>query len=346
MWPKKGDAMAHTIWTGSVSFGLVNIPVGMYSATEEHTVRFHQFEAGTSDRVRNLRVNEKSGKEVDYANIVKGYDLGGGESVIVTKEELAAASPERSSTIEISDFVELSDINPIFYRSTYYLAPKGEASVKPYRLLLEAMAKTNMAGISLFVMRNKEYLCVVRADRDILVLETLYFADEIRDPIDVLGDLPEAKPSTPKELNMAVELVNALSGAWDPEAYKDTYQEEVKALIARKQKGEDVVVHAEATKGAPIVDLMDALKQSVERSRGKGDADPGKTGSGSPKAGRSASKAKSPTVAAKTAGSGRTSRPVNKAAKPSAARKPATRKPAARRPASTSRAATPRRKAS
>ena len=240
--------MAHSIWTGSVSFGLVNIPVGMYSATEEHTVRFHQFEAGTSDRVRNLRVNERSGKEVDYANIVKGYDLGG-ESVIVTKEELAAASPERSSTIEISDFVELNEIDPIFYRSSYYLAPKGEAAVKPYRLLLQAMAKTNMAGISMFVMRNKEYLCVVRADRDILVLETLYFADEIRDPIDVLGDLPDTKPATPRELDMAVELVNALSGPWDPEAYHDTYQEEVKALIARKQKGEDVVVHAGGEQG-------------------------------------------------------------------------------------------------
>ncbi len=339
--------MAHSIWTGSVSFGLVNIPVGMYSATEEHTVRFHQFEAGTSDRVRNLRVNERSGKEVAYADIVKGYDLGG-ESVIVTKEELAAASPERSSTIEISDFVELSEINPIFYRSTYYLAPKGEAAVKPYRLLLQAMAKTNMAGVSLFVMRNKEYLCVVRADRDILVLETMYFADEIRDPIDVLGDLPEAKPSTPKELDMAVELVNALSGDWDPEAYHDTYQEEVKALIARKQKGEDVVVHAEVSKGAPIVDLMDALKQSVDQSRGKGKAGTAGSanGSGSPKAGRSASKSKSPTVAAKSATSNRTSRPVNKAAKPTATRKPATRKPSSRKPASSARSGTPRRKAS
>ena len=332
--------MAHTIWTGSVSFGLVNIPVGMYSATEEHTVRFHQYEAGTGDRVRNLRVNERSGKEVDYADIVKGYDLGS-ESVIVTKEELAAASPERSSTIEISDFVELSEINPIFYRSTYYLAPKGEAAVKPYRLLLQAMAKTNMAGISMFVMRNKEYLCVVRADRDILVLETLYFADEIRSPVDVLGDLPDTKPSTPKELTMAVELVNALSGTWDPESYHDTYQEEVKALIARKQKGEDVVVHAEVTKGAPIVDLMDALKQSVDMSRGKGKTGAGSNGSGSPKGGRSASKTKRPTVAAKTSVASRTSRPVNKATKPSTARKPA-----ARKPASSSRTGTPRRKAS
>ncbi|HWD51593.1 MAG TPA: Ku protein [Acidimicrobiales bacterium] len=337
--------MAHTIWTGSVSFGLVNIPVGMYSATEEHTVRFHQYEAGTAARVRNLRVNEQTGKEVDYANIVKGYDLGG-ESVIVTKEELAAASPERSSTIEISDFVELSEINPIFYRSTYYLAPKGEAAVKPYRLLLQAMAKTNMAGISMFVMRNKEYLCVVRADRDIMVLETLYFADEIRNPIDVLGDLPDTKPASDKELTMAVELVNALSGIWDPESYHDTYQEEVKALIARKQKGEDVVVHAEATKGAPIVDLMDALKQSVDMSRGKGKTGAGSNGSGSPKAGRSASKTKRPTVAAKTSVSNRTSRPVDKATKTSATRKPAARKPAARKPASTRRTGTPRRKAS
>ncbi|HEV3266166.1 MAG TPA: Ku protein [Acidimicrobiales bacterium] len=331
--------MPHSIWTGSVSFGLVNIPVGMYSATEEHTVRFHQFEAGTSDRVRNLRVNERSGKEVAYADIVKGYDLGG-ESVIVTKEELAAASPERSSTIEISDFVELSEINPIFYRSTYYLAPKGEAAVKPYRLLLQAMAKTNMAGVSLFVMRNKEYLCVVRADRDILVLETLYFADEIRDPIDVLGDLPDAKPSTPKELTMAVELVNALSGPWEPEAYQDTYAEEVKALIARKQKGEDVVVHAEVTKGAPIVDLMDALKQSVDRSRGKAKAGSEPAGSGS-----SRSKAKKPTVAAKPAVSGRTSRPVAKAAKRPPAGK-AAGKTAGRKTAAPARAGASRRKAS
>ena len=332
--------MPHSIWTGSVSFGLVNIPVGMYSATEEHTVRFHQFEAGTSDRVRNLRVNERSGKEVAYADIVKGYDLGD-ESVIVTKEELAAASPERSSTIEISDFVELSEINPIFYRSTYYLAPKGEAAVKPYRLLLQAMAKTNMAGVSLFVMRNKEYLCVVRADRDILVLETLYFADEIRDPIDVLGDLPDAKPSTPKELTMAVELVNALSGPWEPETYQDTYAEEVKALIARKQKGEDVVVHAEVTKGAPIVDLMDALKQSVDRSRGKA-----KTGSESAGSGSSRSKGKKPTVAAKPAISNRTSRPVAKAAKRPAAGKAATGKSAGRKAAAPARAGTSRRKAS
>ena len=337
--------MAHSIWTGSVSFGLVNIPVGMYSATEEHTVRFHQFEAGTSDRVRNLRVNERSGKEVDYANIVKGYDLGG-ESVIVTKEELAAASPERSSTIEISDFVELNEIDPIFYRSSYYLAPKGEAAVKPYRLLLQAMAKTNMAGISMFVMRNKEYLCVVRADRDILVLETLYFADEIRDPIDVLGDLPDTKPATPRELDMAVELVNALSGPWDPEAYHDTYQEEVKALISRKQKGEDVVVHAEESKGAPIVDLMDALKQSVDQSRGKRKAGAASNGSGSAKAGRSASKSKSPTVAAKTSVSNRTSRSVNKASKRPTAGKPAARKPAARKPPSSGRVGTSRRKAS
>jgi DNA end-binding protein Ku len=202
------------------------------------------------------------------------------------------------------------------------------------------MAKTNMAGVSLFVMRNKEYLCVVRADRDILVLETLYFADEIRDPIDVLGDLPDAKPSTPKELTMAVELVNALSGPWEPEAYQDTYAEEVKALIARKQKGEDVVVHAEVTKGAPIVDLMDALKQSVDRSRGKAKAGSEPAGSGS-----SRSKAKKPTVAAKPAVSGRTSRPVAKAAKRPPAGK-AAGKTAGRKTAAPARAGASRRKAS
>jgi DNA end-binding protein Ku len=295
----------------------VNIPVGMYSATEDHAIRFHQFEAGTSDRIRYSRVNERSGQEVAFGNIVKGYDLGG-ESVIVTPDELAAAAPQRSSTIEITDFVELTDIDPIYFRTSYYLAPKNEGAAKPYRLLHEAMAKTNKAGVSMFVMRNKEYLSVVRADMGLLVLETLYWADEVREPKEVLGDLPEAKPSTEKELKMAVELVNALSGSWNPDAYHDTYQQDVKALIDRKQKGDDVVVHAEETKGAPIVDLMDALKQSVDRSRGK---------------------AQPKQVAAKPSGSGATSRPTK--AKSSAPKR--TSRPAVK---ATKRTATPKAKAS
>jgi DNA end-binding protein Ku len=313
--------MAHTIWTGSVSFGLVNIPVGMYSATEDHAVRFHQFEAGTSDRIRYSRVNERSGKEVEFSNIVKGYDLGGGESVIVTPEELSAAAPKRSSTIEISDFVDLGDIDPLYFRSSYYLGPKNEAAVKPYRLLHEAMAKTNKAGVSMFVMRNKEYLSVVRADMGILVLETMYFADEVRNPKEVLGEVPDAKASTDKELKMAVELVNALSAPWNPEAYHDTYQRDVKALIERKQHGDDVVVHAEETKGAPIVDLMDALKQSVDRSRGK--AEPKRVA-----AKPSASGATSRPTKAKSSAPKRTSRPAVKAAKRTTTGKAAPARPA------------------
>lgn len=313
--------MPHTIWSGSVSFGLVNIPVGMYSATEDHAVRFHQFEAGTSDRIRYSRVNEQTGKEVEFSNIVKGYDLGGNETVIVTPDELSAAAPQRSSTIEISDFVDLSEIDPLYFRSSYYLGPKNEAAAKPYRLLHEAMAKTNKAGVSIFVMRNKEYLSIVRADMGVLVLETLYFADEVRDAKEVLGDIPDTKASTAKELNMAVELVNALSAPWVPESYQDTYQQDVMALIERKQKGDDVVVHAEETKGAPIVDLMDALKQSVDRSRGK--TEPKRVA-----AKPSSSTTTSRPTKAKSSAPKRTSRPAAKAAtKRATTRKAAPAKP-------------------
>ena len=184
-WVKLG-AVARTIWKGSLSFGLVNVPVGLYPATKDKSIHFNQFEEGTSDRIRYKKVNERTGDEVDSSRIVKGADVGGGDFVILTPEELASAEPERSRTIEITDFVELEEIDPTYYRTTYYLAPEGEAAAKAYALLRQAMREANKIGVATFVMRNKEYLVAIRPDREVLALETMYFADEVLSPADEL----------------------------------------------------------------------------------------------------------------------------------------------------------------
>ena len=182
--------MARAIWSGYINFGLVSVPVGLYSATQEHELDFHQFQSGTSDRIRYKRVNERTGREVDYDKIVKGHDVGGGEYVIVEQEELADIAPGRSRSLEISTFVDLDEIDPIHFQKSYYLAPKDAENASSYALLRDALAKTNRAGIATFVMRGKEYLAAIRADGKVLVLETMFFADEIRDPAKELGDLP------------------------------------------------------------------------------------------------------------------------------------------------------------
>lgn len=257
--------MPRAIWTGSISFGLVSIPVGLYSAIEDHTVHFNQFQRGTADRIRYRRVNERTGEEVDYADIVKGRDVGGGEYVIVEPEELAAIAPGRSRSIDITAFVDLDEIDPIHFQKTYWLAPTGEQYERPYALLLEAMARTNRAGIATFVMRGKEYLTALRADDDVLALETLYFADEVRDPSRL--DLPERKAARGKELDMATGLIESMSAPWRPEDYRDTYSERVEKLIEDKRRGRETVSEAEPPEPTEMADLMAALERSVEAAR-------------------------------------------------------------------------------
>ena len=171
-----------TIWKGALSFGLVNIPVGLYPATSDKSIHFNQFEEGTSDRIRYKKVNERTGEEVPQDHIVRGFDLGGGEYVILTEEELESAEPKKSRQIEISDFVEQADIDPVYFRSSYYLAPEGEGADKAYALLRQAMGDAGRIGIATLVMRNKEYLVAVRPDADALALHTMYFSDEVRVP--------------------------------------------------------------------------------------------------------------------------------------------------------------------
>ena len=262
--------MARAIWTGSIAFGLVSIPVGVYSATDDHTIHFHQFQRGTSDRVRNKRVNERTGREVEFDDIVKGADVGDGEHVVVEPDELDSVAPGRSRSLDISDFVDLDEIDPIYFNRTYWLAPTGEEYARPYALLRQAMNATNRAAIGTFVMRGKEYLAAIRADGDVLALQTLYFADEVRDPAE-LEHVPgkRAKGGRDKELDMATGLIESMSAPWRPEQYRDSYRDRVRKLIEDKRQGREIIVESEPAEPTGMSDLLEALQRSVEAARGR-----------------------------------------------------------------------------
>ena len=262
--------MARAIWTGSVSFGLVNVPVGLYSATEDHDVHFHQFEKGTSSRIRYERVNEDTGDEVAYKDIVKGAEITDGEYVMLTQEELEAVEPGRSRTLDISDFVDAAEIDPIYYQKSYYLAPADDTAKKAYRLLVQAMAKADRIGIATFVMRGKQYLAAIRPAENVLVLETMFFADEVRDPGEELDGLPTRTKVASKDLKMAVSLIESLATSWEPKNYRDTYTERVEQLIDAKKKNREVVVPegTKEEKSGKVVDLLAALQASVDAAKG------------------------------------------------------------------------------
>lgn len=256
--------MPRSIWKGSLSFGLVNVPVGLFPATSDKSIHFNQFEQGTSDRIRYKKVNERTGKEVQQSNIVKGFDLGGGEYVLVTEEELASAEAERSNSIEITDFVDLDAIDPIYYRTTYYLAPEGKASDKPYALLRRAMRESNKVGIATLVMRNKEYLVAVRPEGEMLALETMFFSDEVRPASQEFPSVPSDADLTERELSMANLLIESMETEWDPERFHDTHREKIEALIEEKRLGKTIVTDPDAAPRTNVVDLMDALAASVK----------------------------------------------------------------------------------
>jgi len=309
--------MARTIWKGSLSFGLVNVPVGLYPATQDKAIHFNQLEAGTSDRIRYKKVNERTGKEVEASRIVKGFDLGGGEYVILTDDELAAAEPERSRLIEITDFVDLDEIDPVFYRSTYYLAPEGEAAGKAYALLRQVMRESHKVAIGTLVMRNKEYPVAIRPDDEVLKLETMYFSDEIRSPRRELPDLPDSSEVTDREVQMASLLLESMESDWDPAKYHDTHREKVEALIEAKRQGDEIVTGVESAPATTkVVDLMDVLSASLDSVKAARDSSP------EPATARRRSPAKSATAPAKKAAVRRPT-PIKKAtkAKPAAKRK-------------------------
>jgi DNA end-binding protein Ku len=262
--------MARATWSGFLSFGLVSVPVGLYTATADQTIHFNQLHKGTSNRVRYKKVDEDTGEELSTEDIVNGYPLGGGEYVVVTRGEMAGAAPGKSELIEIQDFVDLEEIDPIFFRQSYYLAPKGKGSDRAYALLLEAMNETNKVGIATLVLRDKEHLVAIRPSEKVLMLETMYFEDEIRDPQQELETLPEIGNASPRELKIAKQLIESLTDKWEPSRYQNTYRSRIEELIEKKRKGNAVVFGDEERPKSNVVDLMSALQASIERSSAKG----------------------------------------------------------------------------
>jgi DNA end-binding protein Ku len=308
--------MPRSIWTGAISFGLVTVPVKLYSAVNRKTVRFHQLSGKTGVRIAQKRVDPQSGEEVAYEDIVKGYELAPDRYVVIEPAELDTLQPKKTKTIEIEDFVELSQIDPIFYDHPYYLAP-GPGGAKPYRLLLEAMAETEKVAIARVVIRSKEQLVAIRAMGDVLEMATMLFADEVSSP-DRLDELPDPKEvkTTKREVDIAKQLIGSLAGDFEPEKYHDTYRADVLALVERKAAGKEIAVQPEADEErAPAPDLMSALKASLEAVRER-------TGDDAP------AKKRKPAAKAKAAAGKTGAKP---AAKKAAAKKAPSKRAAAKR---------------
>lgn len=260
--------MARPVWSGVITFGLVSVSVQLFSATEGHATHFHQLQRGTGDRVRNRRVNERTGKDVPFEEIVKGYELGDGEYVVLEPEELDKIAPAKSQALELDGFVDEGDVPPVYFDRTYYLAPRSEEHTKIYELLRSALEKTGKLGVGTFVMRGKEHFVALRAADDALVLHTLHWADEIREPERELPRLPERSAAKGKELQIAQQLVETLSMPWQPEEYEDTYEQRVQDVVEAKRNGEEIVTEEEAPQATNVVDLQDALRRSVDEASG------------------------------------------------------------------------------
>ena len=265
--------MARSIWSGAISFGLVNVPVKLFSAVSRKTVRFNQLNQETGNRIQQKRVDPETGEEVPYDQIVKGFELTKDRYVVITPDELDALDPERTRTIDIEDFVDLEDIDPVYYDHPYYLVPdKGAA--KAYGLLLNAMEASGKVAIARVVIRSKEALVAIRPAGDLLMMETMIFHDEVV-PHDELDDLPEAKDlkASDRELKMAQQLIDSLSSEFDPSRYRDEYRDKVLDLIERKAAGEDIAVQPEAPAPAKVPDLMAALEASLAAVKDDGASD-------------------------------------------------------------------------
>jgi DNA end-binding protein Ku len=289
--------MARAIWSGSISFGLLNVPVRMYSAVARRNIALREIRASDSSRIKHRRVAEGTDEEVPYDEIIKAYELTPGQYVPLSKDEIGALAPEKTKAIEVQDFVDLDEIDPIYFDSPYYLGPNTGAE-KAYALLAKAMAASGKVAIARFVLRSKENLAVIRSDGNVLTLTTMRFADEVV-PASELDILPEkaAKPAK-REQEMAEQLIDSLSTDFDPSAYHDEYREQLLKLIERKAEGKEIVASdAEAPKATKAPDLMAALEESIAAVQGK------KSGGGKAKAGKSepakSARKKAPTKAKK-----------------------------------------------
>jgi DNA end-binding protein Ku len=256
--------MPRSLWTGSVSFGLVNVPVALYSGVIDTDVHFRQLHAKDHTPVEIHRFCAKEDEEVPFEEIVRGYELDDGEQVMLTDAELATAAPRKSRTIDIEAFVDLAAVDPIYFDHPYLMMPAGESegTLRAYRLLLEVMRRTERAALGRFVLRTKEYLALIRERGDRLALTTLLFHDEVRPTKDVPTPTKRDKPAR-KEVDRAVKLIEALACPWDPSRYEDEYEKRLKKIIRRKKKGQTVEVPEPEKAPAPVPDLMAALEESL-----------------------------------------------------------------------------------
>ena len=260
--------MPRPIWSGAISFGLVNVPVKLVGAVSPKDVRFNQLEAGTNARIKQKRVSAETGEEVPFDQIVKGYEISPDNYVVIEPQELEALDPKATRAIDIEDFVDLDQIDPVHYERPYYLVPEKGAS-KAYALLLQAMKDSNKVAIARMVLRTKQYLAAIRPMGDVLCLETLLFADEVVPP-EALDGLPGPDSEvSERELKMARQLIESLSTDFEPEKYHDEYRERVLALIEQKAEGQEVVAQPAAEEPARVVDLMAALEASLAAAKEK-----------------------------------------------------------------------------
>jgi DNA end-binding protein Ku len=255
--------MPRSIWSGAISFGLVNVPVKVYSAVSPKTVRFHQLNEKTGNRISQKRVDSGTGEEVAYEDLVKGFELTKDRYVVITPDELSSISPEKSRTIDIEDFVEIAEIDPVYYDHPYWLAPDKGAS-KAYALLVQAMKESGKVAVAKVVLRNKEHLVALRPSGDALMMETMVFHDEVV-PSDDIDELEAAREqqANEREVAMAKQLIDSLTSEFEPGRYRDEYREKVLDLVERKAEGQEIAIQPEAPKEAKVPGLMAALEASL-----------------------------------------------------------------------------------
>jgi DNA end-binding protein Ku len=262
--------MARAIWSGTISFGLLNVPVKLYSAVSRKTIRFNELREDDGARIRHKRVAESDGEEVPYEKIVKGYELSPDRFVVLTREELAELDPKRTRAIEIQEFVDLDQIDPIYFDQPYYLGPT-EGAEKAYSLLVKAMSEEGKVAIGRFVLRNREHLAALRPMDGVMTMATMRFPDEVVSPKELDDVVPAETPSVQKrEVEMARQLIDSLASDFDPSQYKDEYREELLSLIERKAEGKEIVSReGEEPEPTKAPDLMAALEESLAAVRGE-----------------------------------------------------------------------------
>lgn len=254
------------IWSGAISFGLVNIPVKLYSAAGDSNLDFDMLAKQDLSPIKYVRVATSDGREVPYKDIVKGYEIEKGKYVVLTDKDFEKANAQKTKSIEILNFVQEEEINPIYFDKPYYLEPDKTAA-KPYALLREALKKSGRVGIATYVLRNREHLAVLKATEDVIILNQMRYHADVRDPAEL--KLPDEKAISSKEVDMAIKLIDQLTEKFAPEQYKDTYIDELKKMIEAKAEGKTIEVKGEAPQPTKVKDLMDVLKASLESSKGR-----------------------------------------------------------------------------